>query len=143
MNHVPMDWRTTEATAAAIKQKFRIEPCAYCGGPEVFSKINPTSRCLRCGRSRQHLAVKQHKTSWRRCALCDQQNMAGVPLTRAYCRECQALTKWERAKRLRWKAERQPTASESANKNGPAFEATSPESTPTPESAPDPAEKSR
>jgi len=83
------------------------------------------------------MAVKQHKTSWRRCALCDQQNMAGVPLSRAYCRDCQALSSRERAKRLRWKAERVQTASESVNKNGPVVEMKASGPSITSKSAPD------
>jgi len=137
MNHFPMHWRATAGTIEAIKGKFRIEACARCGGPEVFSKISPVSRCLRCGALRQHMAVKQHKTSWRRCALCDQQNMAGIPLSRAYCRDCQALSSRERAKRLRWKAERVQTALENANKNGPVLEVTAPEPSTASKSAPD------
>lgn len=95
------------AIAVAVKEHYRIDLCAACGGPEVFSKKTPQSRCFRCGMPREYMAVKQHKTSWRRCALCDKQNMAGIPLNRNYCRDCQALSDHERQKRLRWKAERE------------------------------------
>jgi hypothetical protein len=102
----PMDPRTAVAVSEAIRQKFRIELCAACGiGPEIFSKVLPLSKCLRCGARRDHLAVKQHKTSWRRCALCGEQTMAGIPQNRQYCLPCSRLSSHERAKRLRWKQE--------------------------------------
>ncbi len=104
-SHV-VDQNVVTAVGEAMRQRYRIEPCAVCGGPEVFSKIHRLSRCLRCRTLREHLAVKQHKTSWRRCALCDKQTMAGVPLNKRYCPTCQALSGHERAKQLRWKAER-------------------------------------
>ena len=105
----PLHEWTVIMTGQAMRERFRIESCAVCGGPEVFSKIAPRSRCFRCGARREHLGVKQHKVSWRRCALCGQQNMAGIPLNRRYCHGCGALTAGERAKRLRWKREREST----------------------------------
>ncbi len=94
------------AVGRAMAQRYRIAPCALCGGPEIFSKTKPTSRCFRCWTFREHMAVKQHKTSWRRCALCEEPRMAAIPLNKRYCRECEALTQHERSKRLRWKAEK-------------------------------------
>jgi hypothetical protein len=100
----PMDPRTAIAVSEAIRQRFRIELCPTCGiGPEIFSKVLPISKCLRCGARREHLAPKQHKTSWRRCALCGEQTMAGIPQNRQYCLPCSRLSAHERAKRLRWK----------------------------------------
>lgn len=105
----PVDGRTQLAVDAAVKQRFRIGFCPECGGPDVFSKTTPTSKCFRCGTRHEHLGVKQHKTSWRRCGLCEKQNMAGIALTQRYCHDCQSLTRHERTKRLRWKAERAAT----------------------------------
>jgi hypothetical protein len=98
---------TQFALGVALKQHYRVGMCPVCGGPDVFSKEKPFSRCLRCWSRRDYMAVKQHKDSWRRCALCDKPDMAGVPVNRRYCGACQALTPHERAKRLRWKAERE------------------------------------
>lgn len=109
MTSQPIDQHVVSAVGEAIRQRYRIEPCAACGGPEVFSKHRPLSRCLRCHALREHLAPKQHKTSWRRCALCNEQAMAGIPLNKRYCRDCAALSSHERTKRLRWKAEREAT----------------------------------
>ena len=103
------------AVGAAVKQGYRIEPCPVCGGPEIFSKIQPKSRCFRCGALREHMAVKQHKTSWRRCALCNKPAMAGISLDRRYCAKCQSLSDHERAKRRRWKAERESTIERGAS----------------------------
>src|SRR5205814_7682695 len=100
--HVPLDQRAITAVGVALKQGFRIEACDHCGGPKMFSKIQPVARCLRCGTRYPQPAVREHKTSWRRCALCHEPDMAGVPLNRSYCRACSRLSRTERAKRLRW-----------------------------------------
>ncbi len=104
--HVALDPMRIVAVGVAMKQHFRIEPCAQCGGPEVFSKTLALSRCFRCGARREHPGVRQHKVSWRRCALCHAPAMAGVPLSKRYCRACQSLSQHERSKRLRWQSER-------------------------------------
>lgn len=111
----PVDARVMLAIGKAVKEHYRIERCEVCGGPQVFSKVSALSRCFRCGHRRELVAVAQHKVSWRRCELCDKQNMAGVPIRGRLCRDCQALSDRERRKRLRWKRERVGSAPESAN----------------------------
>jgi|KBSMisStandDraft_5_1062788.scaffolds.fasta_scaffold377073_3 hypothetical protein len=100
------DQRVVLAVGVAMQQRCRIERCAVCGGPEVFSKHRPRSRCLRCGSAREHLAPKQHASSWRRCAVCREQTMAGRPLRATLCRLCAGLSSRERSKRRRWEVER-------------------------------------
>ena len=116
----PIYQYVVDAVGVAMCEHYRIERCSRCGGPEVFSKLKAISRCLRCGHIRQHLAVKQHKSSWRRCAACGEQRMAGVPLSHKFCRTCSALTRAERAKILRWRLERNKVPIETSIK--PALE---------------------
>ena len=118
----PLDHRTGDRVGQAMKEHFRIEPCGQCGGPEVFSKIKPISRCFRCGASREHMAVKQHKISFRRCACCHEQKMAGVPINKSYCKRCEAMGSRQRAKQIRRRAERVLAVSKSTNESGPVPE---------------------
>ena len=118
LEHFPMTMRSIMATEQAMKQGYRIEPCAKCGGPFVYAKTTPAARCLRCGHRSELKSIKAHKTSFRRCAVCDKQNMIGVSVNSKYCRTCEALPPRQRAKLLRWKAERVKSPSDSPNKNG-------------------------
>lgn len=99
MNHFPTDYWTIHCTGEAMAQKYRITTCERCLGARVYSKKTPKSRCFRCGFVWDELtAIKQTKLSWRRCKLCNRQDMAGLSLKEAFCPRCRDLSASERKK---------------------------------------------
>src|SRR5262245_36575802 len=107
-------WRpeVQDQLARAQRERYRIKPCAICGGPELFSKQDLTlSRCLRCGQQRRS-AIARPKVSFRRCACCGEQTMTGRPLAKSYCLTCDGLSNRQR----RWRREK--TAQKTSIKSG-------------------------
>ena len=123
----PLDARVTLAVGRALRERFRIEACGRCGGPNVFSKLQPIARCFRCGERYALIGVAPHNVSWRRCALCEKQNMAGRAVRQLYCSKCAGLTRTARTTRLRWKAARDKDALDSTNKHAGESEAIPPD----------------
>jgi hypothetical protein len=99
----PLRPEVQDQLAAALK--FRMERCGTCGGPEIFSKREPTkSRCLRCG-TRRELAIEKPAVSFRRCQFCREQTMTGRPIAAKLCLACSRLSAKQRQRRLRLRQE--------------------------------------
>src|SRR5262249_45525270 len=101
----PLRSEVQDQLAKAVRDGFRMAPCAVCGGPEIFSQLDPTrSRCLRCGTVRIS-DVANPQTSWRRCACCGKQTMTGQPMRLRFCADCAKLS----PKQRRWRQTREST----------------------------------
>ncbi len=61
---------TMDIVARAVAAHFRVGVCV-CGGTEIFSKVKPWARCMRCGTCRDVGRVQPVATR-RRCKQCRQ-----------------------------------------------------------------------
>ena len=91
----PLSQWAVDCVAIAKKQGHRITPCQSCGGPEIWSLINPESHCFRCN---QH--YKGNKARMLHRIQCDEcrKFFTVMGLKLKYCDKC--LVKREEKRKL-------------------------------------------